>query len=109
MSDPLAARTDHTRSGPDAHRSERQPRPGIRVVVAVIARTMLLSAGFVTAYYLLPLDEQSTVGASVLLVCGLLAVGLVFLWETRIILRSPYPRLRGVEALVVTLVLLVSR
>ncbi|BBC34036.1 hypothetical protein SGFS_053300 [Streptomyces graminofaciens] len=105
MSDPLAARTDHNRSGPDEHRPERQPNPRLRVVVAGIARAVLLSVGLVTAYYLLPLDEQTTVSASVLLACGLLAVALLFLWETRVILRSPHPRLRAVEALAVTLVL----
>lgn len=105
MSDPTAAPTDQSRSGPDAHRPEERPGPGRRTTVVGIARALLLTVGLVTAYYLLPLDEHSTVGASLLLAVGLLVVGLVFLWELRVIVRSPYPRLKAIEALAATLVL----
>lgn len=66
---------------------------------------MFVAVGLVTACYLLPLDERLTAGTSLLLVCGLLAVLLVFCWEVRAITRSPHPRLRAVEGLAATLVL----
>jgi hypothetical protein len=66
---------------------------------------VFIAVGLVTAYYLLPLDERPTAGASVVLACGLLTVLLEFWWEVRAIKRSPYPRLRAVEGLAATLVL----
>jgi hypothetical protein len=104
MSDPSTARTDRTRSGPDGHRRRQPHRTRWAAVVAVL-RAALIAVGLVTAYYLLPLDERDTAGASALLVCGLAAVLLVFGWEVRAILRSPHPRLRAVEALTATVVL----
>jgi hypothetical protein len=64
-----------------------------------------VAAGLVTAFYVLPLDERGTAGASALLVGGLAAVLLVFGWEVRAIVRSPHPRLKAVEALAATLAL----
>ncbi|WP_086564823.1 potassium channel family protein [Streptomyces africanus] len=104
MSDPSTARADRTRSGPDGHRRLRPLRTRWAAVVTV-ARAVLIAAGLVTAYYLLPLDERHTAGASALLACGLAVVLLVFGWEVRAILRSPHPRLRAVEALTVTVAL----
>ncbi|MEU7057245.1 potassium channel family protein [Streptomyces sp. NPDC046197] len=69
----------------------------------VLLRAVIVTAGLVAAYYLLPLGDNSTVGASLFLVGGLLAVLLVFVWEVRVITRSPYPRLKAVEALAATL------
>ncbi|MFJ5274612.1 potassium channel family protein [Streptomyces sp. NPDC088358] len=70
-----------------------------------MGRAILIAAGLVTAYYLLPLDRYSARGTSVLLLAGLLAVVVVFVWEVRTIIRSPHPRLKAVEALAATLVL----
>ncbi|QFZ77735.1 two pore domain potassium channel family protein [Streptomyces fagopyri] len=120
MSDPADDRADHTRprrgpyrrgpyqrnpyrTGP--HRRCRQGRGTRWTTVVVMGRAFLIAAGLVTAYYLLPLDRYSARGTSVLLLSGLLAVILVFVWEVRTIIRSPYPRLKAVEALAATLVL----
>ncbi|UUU33789.1 potassium channel family protein [Streptomyces sp. CA-210063] len=105
MSDPSTARTDRARSGPDARRTRRRRRPHRWAAAVAGVRAVLIAVGLVTAYYLLPLDERGTAGASTLLVCGLVAVGLVFSWEVRVIARSPHPRLKAVEALAATLVL----
>ncbi|MEU2064092.1 potassium channel family protein [Streptomyces sp. NPDC013455] len=105
MSDPHTGRADRSRSGPDAGRPLRRLRPRHWAAVVAVARAVLITVGLVAAYYLLPLDERGTVGASALLVCGLLAVLLVFGWEVRVIARSPHPRLRAVEALAATLAL----
>ncbi|MFE6777944.1 potassium channel family protein [Streptomyces sp. NPDC057702] len=76
-----------------------------RAAWVAVTRACLVAGGLVTAYYLLPLDERLTAGTSLLLVCGLLAVLLVFCWEVRAITRSPHPRLRAIEGLTTTLVL----
>ncbi|MFJ3230948.1 potassium channel family protein [Streptomyces sp. NPDC086787] len=82
----------------------RLPRPHRPAVVAC-ARTFVITTGLVTAYYLLPLRERSTTATSWLLLGGLVAVVLVFVWEAYAILSSPHPRLKAVEALGATLVL----
>ena len=105
MSDSNTARTDRARPGPGADRPRHRRRPRRWAAVVAVARAVLITVGLVAAYYLLPLDERGTAGASALLVCGLLAVLLVFAWEVRAITRSPHPRLRAIEALAATLVL----
>ncbi|MDQ0813732.1 hypothetical protein QFZ63_005446 [Streptomyces sp. B3I7] len=90
---------DRTPSGPAGHGGHRSRRAAALTLV----RAVFIAAGLVAAYYLLPLDERLTVGTSVLLACGLLAVLLVFTWEVRAITRSPHPRLRAVEGLAATL------
>ncbi|WP_344049703.1 potassium channel family protein [Streptomyces thermoalcalitolerans] len=55
------------------------------------------------AYCLLPLDDRGAVRTSALLVGGLVGVAVLFGWEAVMITRSPYPRLRAVEAFATTL------
>ncbi|MEU5591911.1 potassium channel family protein [Streptomyces sp. NPDC020298] len=105
MSDPMAARTEHSRSGQDAHPPGRRRHAGRRAAVMAALRSLLTVAALVTAYYLLPLDDLHTAGALILLACGLLAVLLVFLWQVWAIMRSPHPRLKAVEALAATVAL----
>ena len=69
----------------------------------MIAWGVLRIVGSVTAlvvlYYLLPLDHFSTGTAVTILVIGLAVfIGLVA-FQTRSIIRSPFPGLRGIEAL----------
>lgn len=64
---------------------------------------MLRAAGSTTAlvaiYYLLPLDRSSTAVAVTMLIIGLaILIGLVA-FQVRSIIGSPFPLLRGVEAL----------
>ncbi|MFT2015493.1 potassium channel family protein [Streptomyces sp. 796.1] len=80
-------------------------RPPRRVVRVAVVRAWCVAVGLVTGYYLLPMDDRRTAGTGVLLVCGLLAVVLVFCWEVRTIARSPHPRLRAIEGLTATLLL----
>lgn len=102
MRDTPAGDGDRASSGPAARSRLRSRRAA---AVVAVARAVLITVGLVTAYYLLPLDGHLTAGTSVLLVCGLLAVLLVFGWEVRAITRSPHPRLRAIEGLAATLVL----
>ncbi|MFQ6142016.1 potassium channel family protein [Streptomyces seoulensis] len=82
----------------DGHR-----RRSRRVAVTVVSRAVFVASGLVAAYYLLPLENRDTDLTSVALVLGLLAAVTLFGWEVAVIARSPYPRLRAVEALAVTL------
>ncbi|MEU6066964.1 MULTISPECIES: potassium channel family protein [Streptomyces] len=70
-----------------------------------MTRTALITAALVIAYYVLPLRERSMTATSALLLAGVLAVLAVFAWEVWAILHSPHPRLKAVEALVITLAL----
>ncbi|MFJ3306542.1 potassium channel family protein [Streptomyces sp. NPDC086549] len=76
-----------------------------RASLMAAVRTCLITVALVTAYYLLPLRERGTTATSALLLAGVLAVAVVFSWEAWAILSSPHPRLKAVEALVVTLAL----
>ncbi|MEU6537955.1 potassium channel family protein [Streptomyces sp. NPDC047000] len=105
MSDPTDARPDPARPDPDAYPPGQPARPSRRATVAGAARAVGFSAGLLVAYYLLPLDDKTSAGAWILLIGGLLAVVLVFGAEIKVVVGSPYPRLRAVEALSVTLVL----
>lgn len=103
MSGPSTPRTGHTRPEPDERRRSLRARRWAAGVA--LARAVLIAAGLVTAYYLLPLDEHGTAASSALLVCGLVGVLLVFGCEVWAIARSPHPRLKAVEALAATLAL----
>lgn len=105
MSDPAAARAGRDRSRKGPHRRGGPHRHVRWATVLVLGRTFLIAAGLVTAYYLLPMDRYGARGTSEMLLAGLLAVIVVFLWEVRTIMRSPHPRLKAVEALAATVVL----
>jgi voltage-gated potassium channel len=69
----------------------------------MIAWGVLRIAGSVTAlvvlYYLLPLDHSSTGTAVTILVIGLAVFIALVAFQTRAIIRSPFPGLRAIEAL----------
>ncbi len=79
------------------------PRSLRRTAVVVPARAVFVTAAFVAAYYLLPLDGGNTVKTLALLVSGLVGAAVLFGWEAVMITYSPYPRLKAVEALTTTL------
>jgi hypothetical protein len=61
----------------------------------------------VALYYLLPLDRANDDSAIVVLAIALPAVTALIVWQVHAILHSAEPRLRAVEALAVTVPLLV--
>ncbi|MEU9045068.1 MULTISPECIES: potassium channel family protein [unclassified Kitasatospora] len=65
----------------------------------VLMRSVLTAAILVAAYFLLPLDEPFGAATAVGLIAGLLMVSALVAWQTRSIIRSPYPRLKAIEAL----------
>ncbi|MEU6918113.1 potassium channel family protein [Streptomyces olindensis] len=91
-------------TGPAGARQGQGPQRR-RASAAALVRALLIAAGLVTVYYVLPLDGRLAGGAAAVLVCGLLLVVVVFWWEVRAIVDSPYPRLKAVEALAATLAL----
>ncbi|MFJ2305313.1 potassium channel family protein [Streptomyces sp. NPDC087787] len=102
MSDPAAPRTPDT-AGRRPPRRDGEWRVPRSATVMVLARSVVVTTGLVTAYYLLPLDGRATGMTAALLGLGLLGVALFFAWEVWAITRSPYPRLKAVEALTIAL------
>ncbi|MFD7916855.1 potassium channel family protein [Streptomyces sp. NPDC059752] len=68
------------------------------LVLLAIARLMVTSVGLVVAYYLLPMDRPMSADTVAALVFGLVLVSGLLVWQTISITKSPYPRLRAIEA-----------
>ena len=76
--------------------------PSYRTIVWAVLRIVGSIAAFVAVYYALPLDHSSTGIAVTVLVIGLAVfIGLVA-FHARSITRSPFPGLRAIEALAVS-------
>src|SRR5919197_2400410 len=74
-------------------------RPPSRRIVRTMLRAAGSTAALVVIYYLLPLNRSSTAVAVMMLIIGLvILIGLVA-FQVRSIVGSPFPLLRGVEAL----------
>lgn len=89
----MTGRIDTTSDG-----ESRPPLPASTVAWAVL-RLLVMVAALVVVYYLLPLDRASAPAAIVILVTGLVAFIAVLVVQVRLIVRSPFPGIRGVEAL----------
>ena len=76
--------------------------------VAALARSCLVVVVLVLAYFLLPLTPGTAWGGVLQLVAGLTAVALVLAWHIRKILVSPYPAIRAMSTLVMTLPLFLT-
>ncbi len=88
--------TDNADPEPAARPEARPPR---RIIVRALLRSVGSAAALVAIYYLLPLNRSSIWFAVTMLVIGLVVlVGLVT-FQVRSIITSPFPGLRGVEAL----------
>ena len=88
--------TDNANPEPAAQPQARPPR---RMIVRAVLRATGSAAALVAIYYLLPLNHSSTWVAVTILVIGLVVlIGLVA-FQVRSIVTSPFPGLRGVEAL----------
>ena len=88
--------TDDKGPGPGARRASRPP---YRTIVWGVLRIVGSIAVLVALYYLLPLTHSSLASAVTILVIGVAVfIGLVA-FQVRAIIRSPFPGLRGIEAL----------
>lgn len=78
-----------------------------RRVMRSIVRTFAVTGAMVAFYVTAPLDQRPAGAVGVRLLVELIALVLVLVWQIRSVGRSPHPVLRGVEALVVSVPLLV--
>lgn len=74
-----------------------------RAVVVSVLRSVVLVALVVVAYYLVPLDEELGFSAWTKFAVGLLVFTAFVGWQLKVILGSPRPRLRAMEAVAVGL------
>lgn len=74
-------------------------RPSARTIVRAVLRILGSIVALVVIYYVLPLDTATAWVAVTVLVTGLVALLGLVAFQVRWILRSPFPGLRGVEAL----------
>ena len=84
---------------------ELTPAQRNRLITKMLTRSILVALLIVVAYYALPLDRPADIGL-VILVGGLLALALILTWQIRMIVGSPFPRIRAAETLVVGIPLL---
>ena len=88
--------TDTTGHGPH---TPDQARPSHRAIIRAALRIAGSATALVTLYYVLPLTRSSTTNAVTTLAIGLVVfIGLVAI-QVRLIVRSPFPGLRALEAL----------
>ncbi|MFF9056868.1 potassium channel family protein [Streptomyces erythrochromogenes] len=78
-----------------------------RHALVASARALVSATVLVVGYFLLPLDSAFTATTVLGLVGGIAVVALFLAWQIRQITRSPFPGLRAIEALAVTVPLVV--
>lgn len=81
---------------------ERPAAADRRAALSALVRSLLVSTAIVVGYFVLPLTHLQG-HAAITLTFGLTAVVVVLAWEIREITRSTYPRIRGIEALALTI------
>jgi voltage-gated potassium channel len=89
--------TDSTGTPPDLP----QPAPVGKIARAVL-RALGSAVALVAIYYLLPLDHSARWLAITMLVIGLVALIALIAYQVRAIIASPFPGLRAVEALAIS-------
>lgn len=72
-------------------------------VSLTLTRALADAVLIVVVYYLLPLTAGVDLGTLVRLLVGLAGLAALIAWQLRAIVRSPYPTLRAVETLAVTI------
>ena len=88
--------TDHAAPEPAA---KPETRPPLRTIMRALLQAAGSTAALVAIYYLLPLDRSSTWVAVTILVIGLTVLIALVASQVRWIVTSPFPGLRGVQAL----------
>ncbi len=78
-----------------------------RQVLLASVRSLVTAALLVTAYYLLPMDSAFTATTALVLVGGVAAVVVLLAWQIRRITLSPWPGLKAMEAMAITVPLFV--
>jgi hypothetical protein len=96
----LSRMTDSARTSPDLP----QPAPPGKIVRAIL-RALGSAVVLVAIYYLLPLNNSARGLAITTLVIGLAALIGLIAFQVRAIIASPFPVLRAVEALAISVTL----
>lgn len=78
-----------------------------RQVLLASVRSLVTAALLVTAYYLLPMDSAFTATTVLALTGGIAAVVVLLSWQIRRITLSPWPGLKAMEAMAITVPLFV--
>jgi hypothetical protein len=73
-----------------------------RYALTALVRSLAIAVLLVVAFFTLPMSTATRASGILTLVGGLSAVVVVLGWHVRLILVAPYPALRAVSALVVT-------
>jgi voltage-gated potassium channel len=76
-------------------------------VVGMVLRATAVAAIVMSWYFLAPLDRPWGVATAVALGIGLLLVAVAACWQIWAIVRSPYPRLRAISALMFSFLVLI--
>src|SRR5215813_1801225 len=80
----------------------RQARPPGRMIARGLLRALASTSALVVIYYLLPLDRSSTPVAVTMLVIGRVVFVALVGFQLRAIVGSPFPGIRAVEALAIS-------
>ncbi|MGX7729140.1 potassium channel family protein [Rhodococcus sp. 2H158] len=75
---------------------------GRRLLWLAVLRPALTTVVLLIAYFVLPLEDFDDVSAVAVLAGGFLVVCAVCAWQIRQVLRSPYPAVQAIEALLLT-------
>ncbi|MGY1710844.1 potassium channel family protein [Geodermatophilus sp. SYSU D00758] len=94
--EPVPGTGQAPRPAPAALRAHR------RALVRAAVRTAGTATAVTAGYFLLPLASGFGAGTVLALLVGLVLVGPLVVWQVRAILRAPFPTLRGLEALALT-------
>lgn len=79
------------------------PGAGRRAAARSVLRSLLTVAALLVVYYTLPLSRTFEARTVVVLVVALFCLTALVLLQVRSIIRSPYPALRAVESLALTI------
>lgn len=75
---------------------------GRRLLWIAVLRPVLTTVVLVIAYFVLPLEDIDDISTLTLLIGGFLVVCAVCTWQVRQVLRSPYPAVQAIEALLLS-------
>ncbi|MGZ4484506.1 MAG: potassium channel family protein [Nocardioidaceae bacterium] len=88
-----------TRSARQAHFRTLPAKAQRRVARRSLLRSLLYTLDIVVGYFVLPISSHPDSTAALVLLLGIVGVTLLLVWQVREITRSPFPRLRALEAL----------
>src|SRR3712207_3805916 len=90
-------------AGPEPATPSHPDVPSGWLLLLGAGRTLLATTAVLVLYFTLPLTRAFTGGTLVALLLGLVAVGMLVVWQVRVIMRARTPALRAVESLALSL------